>query len=190
MANKNQANVRIYGDDGDAVYVGPKGVTFPTGIEAPTGNTLEAIGWLGEDGINLDQDITVNTFNGHQGGAQLRQKKSAVSRSFTFQALEETATTLGLYYPGLTATTSGSGAESVTTFAVPAGARSDERAWMIETWDDDIWKRYNIPVGEVGETGTVSHTNSGLTIYEFTVAILGGFDIVSNNPAFVKSVAV
>lgn len=182
VAGKNQANVRIYGDDDDAVWVGPKGSTFPAAMATPAATFIH-LGWLGEDGIDLDQDVTVNTFNGHQGGAQLRAKKGAVGRSFKFQALEETATTLGLYYPGIKGTTTA----GVTTFVVPAGSRADERAWMVDTWDDTIYKRYQIPVGQVGETGTISHTNSGMTIYEFTVQVMGGFNIVSNNPALAVS---
>lgn len=176
---KNQANIRIFGDDGDAVYVAAKGATFPTALAAPA-VAFSEIGWLGEDGINLDQSLTVNKFNAHQGGAQIRQKKSGVERSFTFQALEETAITLGLYYPGITGVTSGTAPNQVTTFSVPAGSRSDERAWIVDSFDGTVQKRHNIPVGEVGETGTISHTNSGLAIYEFTVNIFGAFTIVTN----------
>lgn len=176
---KLQSNVRIYGDDEDAVYVGEKGSVAPVGLAAPGAAFLE-IGWLGEDGIGFDQDKTVNTFPAHQGGTIVRRKASGVDRSFTFQALEESAVVLGLYYPGLAATTAG----GVTTFKVPGGARTDERSWIVDTHDGDIHKRAYIPVGEVGETGTISHTNSGLTIYEFTVGINGDFDLVSNNPAW------
>lgn len=176
---KNQANIRIFGDDGDAVYVGPKGATMPVGLAAP-GAAFSEIGWLGEDGINLDQSLTVNKFNAHQGGAQVRQKKSGVERSFTFQALEETAIVLGLYYPGIEGVTTGTAPNQITTFTVPAGSSSDERSWVVDSFDGDVHKRHNIPVGEVGETGTISHTNSGLAIYEFTVNIFGEFDIITN----------
>lgn len=176
---KNQANIRIYGDDGDAVYVATKGATFPVGLAAPAVAFTE-LGWLGEDGINLDQSLTVNKFNAHQGGAMVRQKTSGVERSFSFQCLEETAVVMGLYYPGLTAVTTGTAPAQVTTFTVPAGAKSNEKAWLVDSFDGTVQKRHNIPVGEIGETGTISHTNSGLAIYEFTVNIFGGFTIVTN----------
>lgn len=176
---KNQSNIRIFGEDNDAVWVAAKGSTLPTTLAAPASPFAE-IGWLGEDGINLDQSLTVNKFNAHQGGAQVRQKTSAVERSFTFQAIEETALVLGLYYPGITGSTSGVAPSQVTTFQVPAGARSNEKAWVVDSFDGTIQKRHVIPVGEVGETGTISHTNSGLAIYEFTVNIMGGFSIISN----------
>lgn len=178
---KNRANVRIFGDDDDAVYVGEKGVVLPT-EPGDRGLDLMHTGWLGEDGINIDQETTINRFNGHQGGAFLRQKKGGTNRSFSFQCLEDTATNFGLYYPGAVGTTNTT--SGITHFAVPAAARSDERSWQVETWDDDIWKLYNIPVGEVGETGTISHTNSGIAVYEFTVGVLGDFDVYSNNPAW------
>lgn len=190
---KNRADVRIWGDDADAVYTAPKGVIFPaipvapaTAAEptAPTADFFH-LGWLGEDGIDLAQDQTINTFNAHQGGAQIRSKKSAVSRSFSFQALQANAVTMGLYFPGSTLTTS----NGVSQFRVPSGARSDERAWMIELWDDDLWLRYLIDVGEVGETGSLSHTNSGIQLFEYTVNVLSDFSVQSNSPAWAAAVA-
>ena len=172
---KNQANIRIYGDDGDAVWVAPKGSTLPTTLVAPA-DPFEELGWLGEDGINIEQSMTRNKFNAHQGGAYVRGKNSGLERSFAFACLEETATVLGLFYPGLVGTTAG----GVTRFQIPAGARSNERAWVVDTFDAENQKRFVVDVGEVAETGTIAHTNSGLTVYNFTVDILGDFEIISN----------
>lgn len=172
---KNQANIRIYGDDDDAVWTAPKGTTLPTDLSAPAA-PFEELGWLGEDGINIEQSFTRNKFNAHQGGALVRGKNSGLERTFAFACLEETATVLGLYYPGLTGVTTG----GVTRFQIPAGARSNERAWIVDTYDGEVQKRLVVDVGEVAETGTVAHTNSGLTIYEFTVDIIGDFELISN----------
>lgn len=179
---KVQSNIRIYGDDLDAVWCGNKGVTLPTTLAAP-GAGLTDVGWLGEDGIGHDQELTRNSFNAHQGGARVRSKTSAVNRSFTFQCLEEKLLTLQLYYPGLTVATTGVAPNQITTLSIPGGAKSNEKAWVVDTYDDTVQKRYVIPVGEIGETGTVSHTNSGLAIYEFTVEIMGAFSIITNNAA-------
>lgn len=181
MSPKLQSNIRIYGDDGDAVWVADKGSTLPTTLAAPAAPFVD-VGWLGEDGIGQDQELTRNSFNAHQGGTRVRAKTSAVNRSFTFQCLEEKLDVLKLYYPGLTVTVSGVAPNQVATLAIPGGAKSNEKAWVVDNFDGTVQKRYAVPVGEIGETGTVSHTNSGLVIYEFTVEIMGGFSIISNSP--------
>lgn len=184
---KNQANIRIYGDDDDAVWTAPKGSTLPTDLAAPAA-PFEELGWLGEDGINIEQSFTRNKFNAHQGGALVRGKNSGLERTFAFACLEETATVLGLYYPGITGTRDV--ATGVTRYTVPAGARSNERAWVVDCHDDGVQKRLVVDVGEVAETGTIAHTNSGLTIYQFTVDILGDFELIGNSPSWTSIPAV
>lgn len=169
---KDRINIRIYGDDADAVYVAPKGTTGPTDLGAPGVGYVE-VGWLAEDGVDFDRSETVTDFFGLQGGALVRSKKSSVKDTFKFICLEETATTLGLYYVGATATT----LTGVDKYVVTNQSASDERAWVLDFLDGTVHKRAVIPNGEVTGRATVSHKNSAITMYEFTVSVYGDYDI-------------
>jgi len=175
---KDRDNVRIYGDDASGVWVADKGTTGPTSLAAP-GVGFEEVGWLGEDGVDLDRSEDVSEFKAWQGGSTLRKKVTSQEDTFKFVALEETALTMGLYYKGVTATT----ATGVDTYAITDQAASDERAWVIDFVDGAITKRYVVPSGEVTGRATVPHKNSDLTMYEFTVTIYGDYSILKTAAA-------
>ena len=176
---KDRDNVRIYGDDASGVWVAPKGTTGPTTLEAPAAGFVE-VGWIDDDGgVDIDRTEDVAEFKAWQGGTTLRKKVTSVEDSFKFVALEETATTLGLYYKGVTATT----ATGVDTYSITNQAVSDERAWVVDMVDGAVTKRYVVPSGEVTGRATISHRNSELTMYEFTVTIYGDYEVLKTAAA-------
>jgi hypothetical protein len=175
---KDRANIRIYGDDASGVWVAPKGTTGPTTLAAP-GVGFAEVGWLSEDGIDLDRDQNIAEFNAWQGGTLVRSKKTSVKDTFKFVCLEETAATLGLYYAGVTPTT----ATGVDTFAITNQTASDERAWVADMVDGTITKRLVVPSGEITGVATIGHKNSDMTMYEFTVTIYGDYDILKTAAA-------
>ena len=178
---KDLANVRIYGDSDSSVWVADKGTTLPTTLAAP-GAGFEEVGWISEDGVSIAQDADSASFAAWQGGKIVRRRRTSQEDSFTFQALEENAVTMGLLLPGSTvSTTSG-----VTKYVPADGIVSDERAWVLDFHDGDVHKRYNIIRGEVTEVGEIAHQNTELTVVEFTVAVYE-YEILSNNPALVVS---
>ena len=136
---------------------------------APTGPTTRA-----GAGIGPDRDEPSTEFPACQGGAIVRTKKTSVKDTFKFVCLEETATTMGLYYAGVAPTT----ATGVDTFAITNQARSDERAWVADVVDGNVTKRLVVPAGEVTGRATISHKNSEMTMYEFTVTIYGDYQIL------------
>ena len=173
-------NIRVYGDLESAVYVADKGSTLPTDLAEPAAPFVE-LGWLSEDGIGEDRSEDVQTFRAYQGGTIVRRKKTSVEDSITFQCLEETATVLGLRYAGQTVDTSTPGVAHIT---VANQTKDDPRAFVVDVVDGDYTKRYVIPVGYVG-TGSVVHSNSAMTVYEFTVTIQGDYDIITDSPGVV-----
>lgn len=179
---KNLANIRIYGDQDSAVYVGPKGTTLPVDLAAPAAALLD-LGWLSEDGVDVTRESSSTDFTAWQGGTIVRSKVSGVKDTIKVVCLEETAIALGLLYPGSTSTTT----TGVTRISVPGGSASNEKALVVDFIDDTITKRYAIPRAEVTGTGTVSHKNSDMTMYEFTFTIYGDFEIISNNPALASA---
>lgn len=176
---KDRDNVRIYGDLDSGVWVAPKGTTGPTDLAAPGVGFVE-VGWIDEDsGVDIERSEDVAEFKAWQGGTTLRKKVTSVEDTFSFVCTEENAVTLGLYYKGVTATT----ATGVDTFAITDQAKTDERAWVIDFVDDTITKRYVIPVGEVTGRETISHKNSEMTLYSFTVTIYGDYSVLKTAAA-------
>lgn len=179
---KNLANIRIYGDQDSAVYVGTKGTTMPIDLAAPA-VAFKDLGWLSEDGVDITRESSATDFTAWQGGTIVRSKVSGVKDTIKVVCLEETAIALGLYYPGSTSVTT----TGTTKITVPGGASSNEKALVVDFKDDTVTKRYNIPRAEVTGVGTVSHKNTDMTMYEFTFTIYGGFEIITNNPALVSA---
>lgn len=176
-------NARIYGGDLDSVWVGKHGAIFPTGDDIVVPENHENIGWLSEDGLNFAHNDNTETFNGHQGGKVVRKKVTTSEDTFTFTALETTLLTFGLINDVKSHTTTG----GVSRLKVSGSKKSnDKRSWIVDTWDGDIWYRYLIPSGEVGERPEEVKSNSAITMYELAVTVYGGYEILTNDPAMVK----
>lgn len=175
---KDLANIRIYGDEASAISVAPEGTAVPTTLGA-LASAYKELGWISEDGTEITREASTNEFSAWQGGTIVRVKPTGVKNTLKFQCLEETALTLGLYYPGSTgATTSG-----VSTLSVSGGAATDVRAWVADFHDGDVHKRYAIERGEVTGQGSIVHKSTEMTVYEFTLTIYGDFLIITDNPA-------
>lgn len=175
---KDRTQVRIYGDLASAVWVAPKGTTGPTTLVAP-GVGYNELGWLTEDGVDMDRNESSTSFNAWQGGTLLRKKVTSVEDSFKVICTEENATVLGLYYKGVTPTT----ATAVDTRLITNQAASDERAWVLDMFDGTIQKRFVVPSGEVTNRATISHKNAALTLYEFTITVYGDYSILKTAAA-------
>lgn len=172
-------NVRVYGDLDSAVYVGDKGSTLPTDLSEP-GPDFTELGWLSEDGIGDNRSEDAQTFRAYQGGTIVRRKTTSVEDSITFQALEETATVMGLRYAGQEPEVT----DGVARIKVENQTAENARAFIIDVVDNETTKRYAIPVGHVG-SGSVAHSNSAMTVYEFTVTIQGDYEIITDSPGVV-----
>ena len=61
------ANSFIGGGLSDAVYVAPKGTTFPTTLAAPSGTFVE-VGWLGEGGMGARRTSTARNSRATRAG--------------------------------------------------------------------------------------------------------------------------
>jgi|SRR5690606_9802016 len=181
----NAENARIFGSDDDAVSIAPLGSTLPEDLSELTAPFVDA-GWLHSDGITLGGDTSVTRFRGHQGGKVIRTKVTEANKTFQFQCLETTATTLGLQFHIKDQTT----ASGTATLTVSAGARVEARAFVVDVFDVDgraepVHYRYVIPRGEIGERSEFRMVNSDITGYTFTVEVIDEFFIITNDPAVV-----
>jgi len=179
MAEKNYDNIRVYGDLDSEVFLAPLGSTLPTTLTDPT-TPFEALGWLSEDGVSLAISTDVEKFKGWQGGATLRTKVTSTEKSISIQALEETPGVTELYY--------GHGAPVVTTGVarvdLPEGIGTVARAAVFKFVDGGVTKLLCCERVEVTDREELSHTNSSMTMYGFTLEIIGDSYILTDAPAF------
>ncbi|MFJ2470525.1 hypothetical protein [Glutamicibacter sp. NPDC087583] len=180
---KNEANIRYYGGDDDAVYVAPLGTPLPVGLEELPAAYVSP-GFLDESGLEDTVTETVNETKVHQGGRTAKTKINREKLEKKFVCTEENAVVAGLMHPGSTASTS---VEGVTTRKNIQKTKSDPHVWVFDNYDEsvadlihrrEIWSR-----GEVTARGAVGRTASGATLHEFTVTCTGTADTVTNDPA-------
>lgn len=180
---KVRSNVRVYGDLSSDVFLAPKGTTLPTTVTADPPAPFVSLGWLSEDGIDFDVSTDSEKFKAWQGGATIRVKTTGTEKTITFQALEET--------PGVTALFFDHGAPTVTTgvakIDLPEAVGTVERAAVFKFVDGDVTKLLCCELIQITDRGTISHSNSDMTLYEFTAEIIGDSYILTNNPAYVEA---
>ena len=179
---KNRDNVRVYGDLESSVFLAPKGSTLPTTLTDPT-SPFEELGWLSEDGVSLETAVESTKFKGWQGGATLRVKVTSTEKTITFQALEETPGVTALYFDHGDVEVSG----GVAKVDLPEAIGTVERAAVFKFIDGDVTKFLCCEVIQITDRGTVSHTNTDMTVYEFTAEIVGDSYILTDNPAYTES---
>lgn len=156
-------NPRIWA--GADAYTGPLDATAPTDAETPLSGDFEALGLLGEDGMEetRDQDTTDHYA---WGGKLVRTTRSKHKRSFKLTALEDNPVVYALVNPGSEEETAG----GVTTRTVKV-PESDRRSFVVELLDGDVIKRRYIPTGEVIEVGPVKSSDSEMQMYELTINV-------------------
>lgn len=184
MANKNYDNIRVYGDLESEVFFAPKGSTLPTDITADPAAPFAAIGWLSEEGVTLAVSTEVQKFKGYQGGTTVRTKVTSTEKTVSIQALEETPGVTELYYDHGEPTVSGTGADKVARIDLPEAIGTVERAAVFRFVDDDVEKWLCCPLVQVTDRTELGHTNNDMTIYGFSLEIIGAAYLLTNNPAY------
>lgn len=188
---QNADNVRIYGSDDDAVSLAPAGTALPT--TAAVAGTIpvgfEDAGWIHTDGITFGGDTNVERFRGHQGGRVIRVKITESNTTIQWQCLETTALTLGLQLNIRSQET----ALGLTTAVVSSGRKVERRAIVVDTFDADVlvgadplFYRYTAEV-EIAEREEFVIASTDMTGFTFTAEVMGDFNIITNDPAFVTA---
>ena len=185
----NVNNILIFGHDDAAVWMAPLGSTAPVDLAAPTTPFVD-LGWLSDEGINLADKPEQSDFYAHQGGTLVASVVTKDERTIKFQCLESTAKQLGLYFSGLTITTTGSAPNQYHGGEVK-GSRSLSRAFIFDDYAINqslpggapIHERYVIPKGVVSDKAELVFKRDEMRVWEYTVKILGSFFVYTNNPA-------
>ncbi|RJU01978.1 hypothetical protein D6T65_04990 [Arthrobacter frigidicola] len=183
---KNYDNIRVYGDLDSEVFLAPLGSTLPTDLTEPAA-PFKALGWLSEDGVSLAVSTDVEKFKGWQGGTTLRTKVTSTEKSISIQALEETPGVTELYHGHGAAVVSGTGSTAVARVDLPEGIGTIARAAVFKFVDGGVTKFLCCEKVEVTDREELSHTNSSMTMYGFTLEIIGDSYILTNAPAYLPA---
>lgn len=175
---KDQDNIHIYGSEDDTVWLAPLGSTLPTSLAAPDA-AFKDVGYLGEDGIDLNRDDSVQQFRAHQGGKVVRKKITESSTTITFRTLEDNETTAALADNVVSSVT----ATGVTTEVLSSAREVTGYACIVDLYDGGVHKRYVTPRLDVAGGGTETWSNSELTEREFTGEIIGNFTRITGPAA-------
>jgi hypothetical protein len=181
---KNYDAIRVYGDLESEVYFAPKGTTLPTVMTADPADPFWAVGWLSEEGVTLALSTDVEKFKGWQGGTTLRTKVTSTEKTIKIQALEETPGVTALYYGHGDPVVTGTGSAAVAKIDLPESVPTVERTAVIKFKDGDVDKWLCCELVQVSDRGEVAHQNNSMTMYEFTLDIIGDAYILTNAPAF------
>ncbi|EYT56027.1 hypothetical protein H490_0103900 [Leucobacter sp. UCD-THU] len=183
---KNLSNVRVYGDLDTEAYFAPKGSTLPVTLTEPEA-PFNSVGWLSEDGIDLDLTAEVTKFKGMQGGTTIRTKVVSSEKSFKVQCLEESPLVTAMFYGHGAPTVTGTGASAVARIDLPEAIPMVERSAVIRFVDNGIEKFLCCDLVQATERGTVPHKNTDMTVYEITFEIIGDCYILTNSPAYLEA---
>lgn len=181
---KNYDNIRAYGDLDSEVFFAPLGSTLPTTVAADPIAPFTAVGWLSEDGVSLALSADVEKFKGWQGGSVLRTKVTGTEKTISIQCLEETPGVTALYYGHGAPTITGTAPNKVAKIDLPETVPTVARAAVFKFVDGGVTKYLCCERVEVTEREDLSHQNSSLTMYGFTLDIIGDSYILTNAPAF------
>ncbi|UBH06477.1 hypothetical protein K8P10_001988 [Leucobacter sp. Psy1] len=186
--SKNLNNVRVYGGLATEVWFAKKGAgTLPTTLVEP-GAPFESVGWLHEDGIDLELSADIEKFKGMQGGTTLRTEVTSTEKSFKIQCIEESPLVSALYWGHEKPTVTGEGADRVARIDLPESLRTVERQAVIRFVDDlGVEKFLCCDLVQATERGTVGHKKSDLTGYEITFEIIGDSYILTNAESFLEA---
>jgi hypothetical protein len=181
---KDYDAIRVYGDLDSEVYFAPKGSTLPTAITTDPTDPFWAVGWISEDGVSLSVSTDVEKFKGWQGGTTLRTKVTSTEKTITIQALQETPGVTGLYFGHGDPVVTGTGDAALAKIDLPESIPTIEQAAVFKFLDGTVEKWLCCELVQITDRGEVAHQNSSMTMYEFTLEIIGDSYILTNAPAY------
>lgn len=148
------------------VYIAASNTAGPTTVSASWPIAWSAVGLLdGEAGFAESRKDDSNEIYAW-GGLLVKKTRTKHKRTIKFTCLESNATVFGLINPASTQTV----ALGVTSTSVKVPVLS-EFAIGFQSVDGSVIKRRYIKRAVVEEVGEIKETESGLTVYEITVAI-------------------
>jgi len=158
---------------------------MPTSINSAPAAAFKDLGFLGDAGIEIAQNVDRAEFKAHQGGTIIRRKVTESGWTLTFSALEHNLAVLDLVYPGTTWTD----AVTYVKGVIPEGISTVEKAWIFDTFDtaNALQHRFAF-TGEATNTGSFTYGVEDMVTYEFEVAAYGSKDYYNNTAQLITDV--
>lgn len=184
---KNLDNIKLYGGEESAVLFGFKGdlFTLPQTLEDEIDPLLQDVGWINEDGVNIEVSVDSGEIIGWQGGTAVLFPVTGSSKSFGFTAMEDTPLVAKMFYGASDPVKAGEGGARID---LPGAMGAIEGAAVVKTVAYDVVKYYVAPLVSITDRGTVAHQNSNPTTHQMTLAIRGDAYVITNHPAYVEAV--
>lgn len=184
---KNLDNIKLYGGEDSAVLFGFKGdaFTLPQTLEDTIDPLLHDVGWINEDGVNLEVSVDSGQVVGWQGGTAVIFPVTGSTKTIAFTAMEDTPLVARMFYGAGEPEAAGVDGARLT---LPGAIGAVEGAAVVKTVAADVIKYYIAPLVAITDRGTVGHSNTDPTTHEMTLAIRGDAYVLTNHPAYVEAV--
>lgn len=184
---KNLDNIKLYGGEDSAVLFAFKGsgFTLPQNLDDVIDPNFQDLGWLNEDGVDIEVSVDSGEIIGWQGGTSVIFPVTGSSKAFNFTAMEDTPLVAKMFYGASDPIAAGTGAARVN---LPGSMTAIEGAAIVKTVAFDVTKYYVAPLVSVTDRGTVGHKNSDPTTHQMKLAIRGDAYVITNHPAYVEAV--
>ncbi|WP_160159502.1 hypothetical protein [Actinomyces culturomici] len=185
MAKLNAANALMFGSENDSFYLGDGKIALESIVDlsTPVPSGLEDVGWIGEDGMSINLNDSVDKLRGHQNHGVVKTYMSDSSTGIEVVVLESK---LKQFLAFFDATAKKVGA--IARIEIPAARKARTMTAVIDafdTSDSSIQWRVLLPSLQLGAREGVQLKIGELTAYKFSFEILGGFQILTNAPALI-----
>lgn len=152
---------------GGGAWIAPSGTTLPTDATTALGATFKSLGFLSEDGLTNDDNVTAEGIKDWSGETQ----ETIVTEhedtwSCTLISFDDANVKKFVYGSSNVTVASGGDLESITS----TGADAEEHVLVFETIQLNGKKhRIVIPRAKITERGTISYTSSDAVGHEVTI---------------------
>jgi len=169
---KDFDNVRVYGDEDDAVWLAPLGTTLPTGLAAP-GSGFEEVGTLGEGDFKQTREAEVNELYDHSGQIVYVVVPSS-GKTIEFEMIEDNPIVEALANDITAGPTTATG---VTTTTYSGKYTPKTRAMIVDKYSSvggvRVLDRLVIPNARIVVSGDEVWSRENYTAYAATAKIIG-----------------
>lgn len=145
------------------ILAGPLGTTAPTSTSDAIDSDLLAHGYVGEDGLSMTTDKSIEKIRAW-GGDAVRTVQTEHDVTFTFTLLETNEVTAKAVFGDDNVTANGTAIDiQVTSDPLP------RKVWVFDMKDGDKKIRVVVPNGQITEVGDTQFVHSNATGWEVTL---------------------
>lgn len=184
---KNLDNIKLYGGEDSAVLFAFKGdgAVLPQTLDDELDELLQDVGWITEDGVDIEVSVDSAEIIGWQGGTAVLFPVTSSSKTIGFTAMEDTPLVAKMFYGAKDPVAAGAGGARID---LPGAMQAVEGAAVVKAVAGDVIKYYVAPLVSITDRGTVGHKNSDPTTHQMTLSIRGDAYVITNHPAYVEAV--